>query len=292
MGKCLVTKLKETVNNDSLVKIGEARFLISSNANYIIVAADTANKVQLTLKGGTFDGGSNQAYASTSTSATKKPVSDGGVIEMTADNKYNITYLSDVFPVDFGQLAYSRITNISHINTRVNEEFVNRLNAEGVTIDGAASFVYPELVKRFSLDFSGVKIAAIGGNLASLSKFTGITELTLRTTKVYGDIDSLKNLTELNTLSLSNSADILGDIKSLGKCTKLTNLSVAGTGVSGTLEDFVKAQRAAGRTAESTGITVYAANTNVTFNGIKQPSQLNLTWTANTITFGSTTVNA
>lgn len=94
----------------------------------------------------------------------------------------------------------------------------------------------------------------------------------------------------ITTLYLLNT-DSYGDISNLGKLTALATFYGGTSKISGTIESFVQAQRAAGRTSTSSAITFSASSTQVTFDGGPLESST-LSWTASTITLGSKTIDA
>lgn len=87
----------------------------------------------------------------------------------------------------------------------------------------------------------------------------------------------------------STAANSTGTFDDFGVCTGLT--SFKGFHGSGTIEGFVAKQRAASRTTGSVTLQYLGA---VTFNGstINSGTAKTLSWTANTITFDGTTINA
>ena len=92
----------------------------------------------------------------------------------------------------------------------------------------------------------------------------------------------------LETLQL-NRTSVSGGISKLGNLTKLTNLALGQTSVSGDIESFVQAQRAAGRSSASlTGSSINWGE--VTFDG--SLTKGGLSWTSTTITMNGKTINA
>lgn len=289
MANCLITKLKGTVNNDRLGKLGEVRLLVPKTATYFAVKADTEDKVLLTLKGGTFDNGRDTMYANVSGFSTGSVNLSAEVGEIIATNKYNITELMCVYPYDFSDFRYSKINSIEFVNN-LNEGIVNKLVEIGLNIDSFTEFLYPKYITKLNCSFNGFK-RNITGELSSLAALTNLEELSLINTFVTGDISNISNCTKIQILNLSNN-DITGNIKSLGKMTSLKKVQIYSTKITGTLEEFVQVQRAAGRTTESEGFNIYLYDTSVTFNGSVQPIEHKLTWTENTITYGDVTVTA
>ena len=74
---------------------------------------------------------------------------------------------------------------------------------------------------KFSKDLNGVSLLSSSyGDISSLKDLTALTNLAISNSKVYGDISSLKNLTQLTSFVLLNT-QISGDIASLGTLTNL-----------------------------------------------------------------------
>lgn len=236
MNQCLVTKLKASVNNDSLPILG----------GFIVKVTNLSDRLRMLFAGCTMDvDGSATIYDNATDNVIPVPFASiadikvsAGTYKLVVKDKYNLT-----------QIAF-RGTNDNDLRPCV-------------------SF-----------------------NIEELEPCTELTVLSLSRTKCYGDIKYISGLTSMSFVDV-NYTDVTGDIASLGKMTNLTNWSIANSKLIGSIENFVKAQRANGRTVFSTGIPSHIYNTNITFNGVKVSSNPadKLTWTENTITLGSVTVN-
>ena len=112
---------------------------------------------------------------------------------------------------------------------------------------------------------------------------------------IYGDVKGMGSLYKAKTLNFQSCDKLYGDIADLGTCTGLTELWLNGTQVTGNIEDFVKAQRNAGRTSCDSLNIAYAAETLVKWkgNGVTTSVYQNkLSWTSNSITFKDETISA
>lgn len=111
---------------------------------------------------------------------------------------------------------------------------------------------------------------------------------------MYGDIKGMASLHNVKNMNFQNCNDLYGDIADLGTCTGLTLLGLLNTQVSGNIEDFVKAQRAAGRTSCESLNFSYAAETLIKWKGEVVATSVYeniLSWTADTMTFKGETIN-
>lgn len=108
---------------------------------------------------------------------------------------------------------------------------------------------------------------------------------------IEGKLSTLANsIPNISTLYV-NQSSIRGDISELGALVKITKIDVSNTNVTGSLESFVKAQRAAGRTT-CADIQFQNTQTNLTFNGSNITNNGNLSWTSNSITYNKQTITA
>ena len=281
MGNCLVTKLKGTVNNDSLTKLNEIQFIAAKEATYIAIVANAENKVLVTFNGA-MSNGNKEVYAPTS--GTIRMSSDEGVdvVKIYANPKYDIVEIGDVWPVDgLRILSHNNIISIGCVGSRFNRVLVDKLKEINISIDDLKGFTNKGALTSINFNCSN---SFITGNIDSLSDFTNLKTLNIIVSGVTGNIKSLEKLTQLTDIRFNSSDGVTGDIKSLGKMTNLKSIDLFRTSVGGTVESFVQAQRAAGRTVETEGITINKSLGKVTFEGNVVDSSATLTWTSDTIT--------
>lgn len=169
------------------------------------------------------------------------------------------------------------------------------LNNLGVTLDTKymshfqnISFSWPTWGKSVKGD-----VGLING-VAPVHLLLGNNEAqTMRTGEAADFVKFAATMTELN---ISFNTLITGNIADFGPCVNLTTLNISNTGVTGSLEGFVAAQRAAGRTTcNSLSLPYIGEGQTITFNGAKITTiqyTNTLSWTANTITFNGTTITA
>lgn len=126
----------------------------------------------------------------------------------------------------------------------------------------------------------------------NIEKFPYSSLLTsLNVHNIDGKLSALANkIPNVSTLYVDQSS-IEGDISELRALVKLDKIDVSNTNVTGSLESFVKAQRAAGRTT-CEKIQFQNTQTNLTFNGSNITNNGNLSWTSNSITYNEQTITA
>lgn len=288
---CLVTKLKGVVDNSSLKKLGHAVYELknpSTETFYILEASKVG--VIAEIRGAKFNSGhyGTQVIDDTHISVGAnnigiqratfkiKDIASANV-EIEVYDKYSIT-----------QIGYS-IINLKDFDYS-NLNFIPSSALIGDTSTLA------KFVDLSVLQSSGGNLT---GNISNLSGLTDLIRLSIVAANITGNISSLSGLINLTELDLGNCPEVHGDIAALGTLTSLNKLKLwHGSTIinqySGSLESFVAAQRANGRTVNSTGISDLYGLDGVTFNGSPIPYKVNrvLTWTADTITFDGVTINA
>lgn len=232
MEKCLITKLKGTVDNNSLLKLGEMRIIVkedSSNtpSRHKIALTFYEDTVLSIIGNGYFTDDSLSANKGKSISVkayvqTELYVSNGN-FEISIPNKYTLTYFR-IYPsnisVDIEDLKYStELTSIILSETPSYGDISALGNLTKLTYIGA--FI----------------CSKINGDISALSNLTALTRIGFSNTKVNGDISALRNLTALTSLSISNN-NVMGDISSLQSLVALTNFDLSKTNVSGDISSL------------------------------------------------------
>ena len=224
--KCLVTKLNGTVNNDSLLKLGEVKFKFNKVANptsdtrnfYITVNKPTTLKINgggfftdknlIENKGDTLtiDANSSGLYF----------VSNNDV-EISVIDKYNLTSLR----------------NYDNIATSGKEDYSNKFK----------DFDLSDIICCTALESVLVVNTSLKGDIKYLCNLPKMNYIMLNNTSVSGDIASFSKLVNLTNLNVSNTS-VSGDIASFSKLVKLTSsLLIENTFISGdlgTLPDNIK----------------------------------------------------
>lgn len=253
---CLVTKLKATVDNSNLKKLGVLDIYGTGNAD---IGFKGSSPITVKCVSGTMysDSGRTQSITEkeipVSANTTYLYIVDGTHIEVSS--KYNITFV-------YATPATDKMST---------EDF------------------------KYSTGITRLTVPQIKGKLSDLSGLTSCTTLELVGTSVpynnelEGVASDIAGLTGLTKISLLRAIKITGSFESLGKCTALTDIKIAETKIGGTVEAFVARQRGAGRTTAS-NIAISLANT--TFNGNSVThNPTTLSWTATTITFNGVTID-
>lgn len=211
MNKCLVTKLNGTVNNDSIVRIGEARVVFTKT--------DAPSKISQGL-----------------TLVTTKDVK----LEIVGDGYFTDENLTE----NKGKTmtANTGSTTLYVSNSNVELAILDKYNTKGVKVPVSNKqlghqvdidfFKYSSNMTSLYLNNSKSK-----GDLSSLENLPLLVEVNLTNTQVTGDIANLKNMSALKFLYLNNSKS-KGDLSSLKSLTTLTALSLSKTNISGNISNL------------------------------------------------------
>ena len=290
---CLVTKYKATVNDNSLLKVGEMfidiieqesptnqsnrLYLNTGNTSDLVVEVEDG-AANLTLDENMVSGWTNKITLSKSVTAPAPIFVRNGNYRLKVLSKYNLTevgrYTNSItqraISVDVKYLKYS--PNLVNLLVGLSGDLAN--------ISGCT--------KLNMIDNSGTS-PNLTGSLSDLAPLTALTYLKLtNATNITGNLSDLAPLTALTTMGLRSCSNITGTINDLTM--PLTFIDVYSTQVTGELIEFVKTQRSVGRTTGTCRSNWWGNN--ITFNGVvPSSSQLNLSWTDNTITLGDVTVN-
>lgn len=218
--KCLVTKLNGMVNNDNLPILGALTVKVKSvtsptdNQRKLTITVAETETVKVKAVGGSF---------------TKNGVS---MTELTLNNSDGVVVLY-----------------FSNGDYKVNIE-----NKYGIlTLQTAENSIISFNLDEFVLPKTLSIVAMSSGNTGSIDNIKledSANVISLKdNTNISGNISSLSGYTSLIYLNLRNCAGISGDIESLGGMPSLTTIDIYGTSIGGTIEGFVAAQVAAGRTS-------------------------------------------
>lgn len=118
-------------------------------------------------------------------------------------------------------------------------------------------------------------------SLSDAARFTNLIELGLTKSSGWitdGDVSSISSM-KLAHVFLDGQTTVTGDITSFGSMTDLVELRIWNTKITGSVEEFVAAQVAAGRT--NGVVKIWNANGKVTFNGSNvSEGHHNIQWTS------------
>ena len=214
MGKCLVTKLNGTVNNNDLLHIGECVIGVeSSSANELLFQADLGSteyycEQSHVLGEENVNAGEKRAFVSWKDIKS----SAVGLYRFHFLNKYSIK----------GLLGKS-IKGINEIN-QVN--YLNNITQLVLSINSADVFDLNTLKQSKSLNLLILK-GNVAGDISSLKNMIALTQLSINSSNVAGDISSLKNMTALT--EFSGTLFIKGKAEELKMLSSLTSFNCANT---------------------------------------------------------------
>lgn len=287
---CLVTKLKGSVNNDKLLKLGELRidFQNIGDRKFFTVKYDADARIE--LKDAVFESDYSKYGNAMDVSAGSYGISfSAKPSRASLLNKYHITELAlynTGAAFDLEQLEMCKALNRLDANTvpvygNVKHLLVlDKLSDIDVTSSNVEGDISGLAVKSLrKLQFSVCN--KLTGNIAAISSLTNLTTLLFSScTNVYGDISSLSEMVSLTELSFY-STKISGDISSIYKLKSLSNLDLSGTSVSGEIKTLFNKMKEGGRTAGTFNIKL---NDKCTYNGATDTGRtVVLNFSANTI---------
>ncbi len=263
---CLVTKLKGTVDDTSLLKMGEMRLkksMVSSwndKVQSFVIAFNEPVTLSIigdgyfTDKEGTANKGKDLSISAGSSVSVY--VSNGD-FEISIPNKYAISRFNfnsgegddtldaemnksksfDVASLNYSNdLAYLSLVNTGAYGDARGWNFPMLENAYLGNLDIVLN---TKAIGTFKLvkDVIGAELN-IDGDISELSGLTAIQTLTLPQTDISGDIASLSGLDTLLVLNLNNCASVYGSLSSFTNLTRLTQLNLAYTGVTGSIDSL------------------------------------------------------
>lgn len=263
MEKCFVTMYEESVNNPDSEKFGEIK---------VNVVASTGNKFAYT---------------------------DYGKIYSTDTDLYNQYQQTTAreFIIDTTEIPINILGNGTVCLT-------NKYNLKVLNLNGAGdSDNLPSTdIVEYLINLQDLRLK-MQGDIAKLSKLTSIVNLYIGgvnafASKIFGDISVIANMTSVENISIVSQSGITGNIKDLGPCINLGYINMSGTSIVGSLEEYVAQRRIAQALVDpsvTTGsLSIPYGHGKITFNGnpIGGATANTLSWTATTITFNGTTINA
>lgn len=244
MGLCLVTKLKESVADSSLSKIGEKILVLAPQKSFSI----RGTGIELRGITGNFD-----------------------ISLIGGDTYEGLNHYVDVSANYFScRNTSSNPLTIGFSNLEVLEVFSADGGANALEID----LNFFEKSKGMSeLSLPGQIIT--GGELSDLSEITNNSTLT---SIVFNGCIGLKgSIEDIASLRMIDSV-----FPSFLKCPEVT----------GSVEEFVRGQRANGRTNANLANGYWITQSGITFNGKAYDDIVSISWTASTITVNGETINA
>ena len=188
MGKCLVTKLNGTVNNSSILRLGEMRFKVSK------VDAPTEGTQLL----GLFVNAPSKVEIIGDGYFTDKTLQENKGKSLSIDSTTNGIFVSSTSDVEVALLGKYAITRInSYYNGQPNDTIYNKNK----------SFNIDDLKYSTALTTLSLSNAQISGDIANLKNLTALTTLSLYNTQtpLTGNIDELSVLSKCTEMSFKYS---------------------------------------------------------------------------------------
>ena len=207
MGNCLVTKLKGSINNDELLKLGEIRVYTSP------VASPNEYTQRVNVQGSeitdVFILKENGSYAGTFIDSSLSPLPGEAAYKTT--NEY-------VFFISNG--ADFSIANKYHLQYFM----VNSSSGDNVTVDINQLDYSVELIL---VDLQG---SGVTGDLSSFigKGKTALTSLSLKNTSVKGLLSDFSVCSALKTITITGSTDITGTVEGLANNNSLEEINTIG----------------------------------------------------------------
>lgn len=235
MGKCLITKLNESVSNDNLLKIGE----FSISLNEIASPSESSQKIQVAFTGnsevrnvnGNFTDSTLSNNTGKNISITNGDLNDIYVKNVSSlicfGNKYGLRYLAipdnTGVTIDISQLKHCPILNTLILGkaTLQNSVDIASITNLGILKYSGSSVLDTKYIKNLSLvEFNAFNGSAVTGDVANIPRT--IKWLTLDGTKVYGEFipSNYPSLTSASGVFRENS--VYGDISRIGNENFLT----------------------------------------------------------------------
>lgn len=271
MTNCLVTKLKASVNNPDLPKLGYIVVKMkNSSGNYVDITYMNAIRVFI-------DGDNGSGHMKSIEGTTSR------------DNNRNTRFQNFSAGEYYVNIEKSPLFTLFHHSTGYMdldlEQFKYCKNLEtlyfGSHPDPNAPSSKPNQRECFWK-----------GDIANLANLTNLKSLTfncknipIENQKTYGNVESLSNLTNLQTLDISEQKKFTGDIvKAFGKMTKLTTLYIFNNACTGDTIDLVAAWRSNGKTTGEFDWSYMYTSPGITFGGSKFGKEFSLStlyWESN-----------
>ena len=256
MGNCLVTKLKASVNNPDLPKLG---YLLAkmknTSGNYVDITYKDAIRVFI-------DGDNGSGHMKSTTETTSRDNNRNNLFQKFSVGEYNVNIeKSPLFKAFYHSTGYMDIDL---------EQFKYCTSLEELYFGSHPDPNAPSSKPNQREYFWKGDIA----NLANLTNLKSLTfncrDIPLENHKIYGNVESLSNLTNLQVLDISEMKKFTGDIvKAFGKMTKLTTLNIFNNACTGDTIDLVAAWRSNGKTTGQLAWNYMYASPGITFGGNK-----------------------
>lgn len=263
MEKCLVTKLKNVINNDSLQKVGELhiqvkRSDVAPNQYTAGINLRNGNAFEVRATNGAYfteayNTGEHLTSISIPANTTKEIFIGNANGDIFIGEKYTLVYLGNEYAknttflyMDVDELKYSDNINIIGI---------------GKGLKGNLSVLFDKtMLTRLaenSMDSESIAFTSTGFVVLDISK-----------SSAKGNLLELPTMNNLTILRINNSTNIKGTSADLAKFPITSIISLNGSGVTGAIEDLVEAYITKGiSTYEGKNLYDLPVYQNLTFGG-------------------------
>lgn len=266
MKNCLITKLKGTVDNSSLLKLGEVLTTIDSVSSPTLLNLYPVTGKTLTISADTNCLSINNGVSYTNevviSDNTECYVNNADAVNLKIYPKYDILKAGKWNDEDNASTVIKNI-DIFAYSTNIVEIKLRNSNTDNGDIKNIK-----KCINLTSLEVND----GCTCNLSDLAGFTVLRHLTLPKNS-YGNLSVLANIPTLIEI----------------------NNCFGNSRITGSIEEFVSIRRAAGQTTgQISGGYLFANCPNITFNGnpMGNNDSNKLTWDATTITISGTTIVA
>ena len=185
---CLITKLKGTVNDGSLPKLGSMLFKLRTTTKNLV-------KIEAIGKDVSFSSADGSNVFSTSSGGEEKT------------NVINVGESNTIFYVDASKGVIISIDNKYNLEKL---DVYRSTDTDELTVDlNFEDLKYCKKLSRLALTYM-----TLTGDISAFQNLTALTTIDLSSTQVTGDISAFQNLTALTTISLY-STNVTGSLDSL-----------------------------------------------------------------------------
>ena len=323
--ECLVTKLKGTVNDNSLLPLGGMFFKVVKNsdaqANQRALIFVTTKDTELSVVGGADNFVSSDMVSNPKDTINVK--ANEGVNTYCKDGDYNILLKDKYSLLELG----SWVTPLCTVGFKLEDlaycKTLRCISANGTigNIEGDLSALaglplrYVSIGNRIKGDIKVINDIVWSENTEVGGGMPATFQVYSKNKEIVGKISELKTNTILTSLGFNGQTGISGSLSEIAaKFPNLTSLNIPHTNItgsikditcpltymgvydspmSGSLEEFVATQRIHGRTTGTCSNGGYWTG-NITFNGkpLGNEDAGSFSWTASQITCGETTITA
>lgn len=237
MGNCLITQLKESVQNDSLMKLGEfdIKVTVSDASSSIFFGANSLDNVYARI----FSGPSGATFVEDGTQidyGTNVHIENNMQFHLIAgeyiiriSNYYKLSYLS----TDSSTNSMILIIDV--------DKYYETLQAYKGYIQGDASKLYIPNMHRLQTDITSDPDLKNGfyGNIENAINSNGIIDIIIQSANIDCNISNLNNISNCERFVFDGAGNITGNITSILGYGEINDIQLNVTNISGSTSDFL-----------------------------------------------------